>query len=479
MPSQFAFICNAVLSLCVLNVACPVHGQEDDVAAPAPSQANLYVVQAGELALKVEREGRIDSADKIKVRIIPHEYKGSFEVLEVARRSGRVSKGDVLLRLNAEPFDKEIESSQVALDHAQRRLQIALEEQRIMREANATRLEQVQKNRKNVETESMIWEKYDSPGMLRSAELTLQQREFGLADQKQELDQLEQMYSGTHLATETKDIVLERARRGVKMSEAWLVLSKNSELVTREYRHAIQDRNVRDALKLAQQEEAHAQVNIAAAEERKSMEVESSQRAVRDAEEKLAKLSKDRELFVVTAPADGIMTRLEHEPRDLLSARSTICEVLNPTKLLVKFSLTAEDLRVIENGSSAALPSITLRLVEFPDIALTGKIEEIAEIGVAADKATNFPVTVAITTSDPRVRVGMRCKLFASRTLPDAITLPSNAVTWENGEAWCTVQTDEGAQKRRIVVGATVDDKVAVVEGLSAGDQIVLKEAGK
>ena len=447
--------------------------------ASSPSLANQHVVKPIDLILRVEREGRIESADKTKVRLIPQEYKGAFEVTEVLRRSGRVKKGDVLLRLEGEALNNEIIAAQMAFDHAKKRLQIAVDEKRILAEANDMKRQQVQKNRENAEKELVIWEKYESPGMLKGAELNLKQREFGLADQKQELDQLESMYSGTHLATETKDIVLERARRGVMMSEAWLTLSVNSELVTREFRHAIQDRNVRDGLRMAQQEEAHTHVNLAAAEERKSMELEAATQALADAEKRLARLQQDKALLTVVAPADGVMTRIELEPRDTLAQRQTICEILNTSKLRVKYALTAEDLRALQsNVSLSPSPStFTMQLPEYPEIIISGTIEELSEIGAPVDNSTHFPLSVSLNESNPIVRLGMRCKLFAELTLSNVLTVPSTAVKWENGKAWCLVQTNEGAVKRTVRVGASSGDSTVVAEGLSAGDAVVLGEA--
>jgi hypothetical protein len=99
--------------------------------------------------------------------------------------------------------------------------------------------------------------------MLKGAELTMRQRENGLADEKQELAQLEEMYKGTHLATETKDIVLDRTRRNVKLQEQWLEISKDGNTVSMQFRYPQRDQDVRDTLRWAQQDDAHTRLNDA------------------------------------------------------------------------------------------------------------------------------------------------------------------------------------------------------------------------
>jgi multidrug efflux pump subunit AcrA (membrane-fusion protein) len=417
----------------------------------------------------------------VKVRLLPEAFGGAFEVAEVVKEAGRVKQGDVLMRFDREVMDDALDEARLALDHAKRRLAIAQAEQTIQREDNATRVEQAQKAREKAQKELEIWEKYDGPDMLRQAELGLMQREFGLADQKQELAQLEEMYSGTHLAQETKDIVLDRARRGVMMSEEFLKLSKNDDVISRQYRHPLQDMAVRDGVKWSMEGEAHAKVSVVTSEDRKAMEIEGAERAVRDAEEKLKKLEGDVALLEVKAPADGVMTRIDLEPKDTINARQTICEILDPANLVVKFSAQPEDLRVLAPVGGEGVKTVTVRLPDFPEVVLTGTITEMAEMissGGGGAEANTIPVTVKIEgAANPLVRLGLKCRVHAERTLEDVLAIPKETVKWEGGEAKVKVAGANGeSQERTIIVGPANEKMIVVVEGLKAGDEVVLEE---
>jgi RND family efflux transporter MFP subunit len=290
------------------------------------------------------------------------------------------------------------------------------------------------------------------------------------------------MYSGTHLAQETKDIVLDRARRGLMMNQEYLKLAKNDDTVARQYRHPMQDEQVRDALRWAKEEESHAKIGVSNAEERKAMEMESAERGLKDAQEKLADLQMDRGLLEVVAPADGVMTRIDLEPRDNVAARQTICEVLDPGDLVAKFNLQPEDLRIVAPADGEGMKQLTLRLPDFPEVTFTGTIIEMAEMvssgGGSGGEANTIPITVKIEgATNPLVRLGLKCKASAQRTIKNVLLVPREAVKWEGGAASVQALKSDGTTERRTVtVGPSNDKMTMIVEGLSSGAQIVIDD---
>lgn len=459
--------------------------QDSKPAASAPDPVKVHRVEPGELVLKVEREGRIESADRARVRIIPESFGGPFEVIEVVQRSGPIHKGDVIVRLDQKPYDKELNSVRVDLDHARKNLDLSREEQRLQRESNITRLEQTAKARARAAQELMIWEKFDSPDMLKQADLGMMQREFSLADERQELQQLEEMYKGTQLATQTKEIVLDRARRSVKMNEQWLELGKHDDFILRQHRHPDKDKDVRDQARWSVLEDDHAKLSVAAGEQRKVMELEKAEKGLKDTQERYGKLQADGKLFEISAPRDGVMTRIDLEPKDTIGARSVICEVMNPADLVVKFAVAAEDLRVLQStGGKVTDQQITLFLPEYPEVKITGTIKDLSEIGEKTDGGTNFPMTVVVQGDSDLVRLGLRCKLYASRTLSNVLSIPKTAMKWEDGQATCKVKASGGGgglgvEDRTITVGPSNEKMIVVLSGLKAGDEVVVEEEKK
>ncbi len=246
------------------------------------------------------------------------------------------------------------------------------------------------------EKELEIWEKSDSPDMIKQADLGMQSRKFSLADQKQELSQLEEMYSGTHLSQETKDIVLDRTRRGVQMGDEYMKLTKNDDLITRQYRHPQRDEQVRETERAYGRRKTNRTPRWASQRPKIARRwISRTLSGVKGAEKRLTDLQADHKLREVITQADGIMTTIDLDPKDNIE-RQTVCEVLDPTTLVVKFSAQPEDLRVLAPAGGVRCGRFAL-VADFPEVKLTGTITEMGEmIAASGGEANTIPVTVKI-----------------------------------------------------------------------------------
>jgi hypothetical protein len=442
-------------------------------AAAGETAPTLHIVERGDLTLRIERHGRIDSHARAKVRIAPEAYNGTLEIAEVMQRGGQVQRGDVLVRLRRDPIDDAIRSSRESLDEQRMRLGLAAEEREVLAEANALRREQAELALADAQSALEVWMSYTGPGMLESATLNVRGREFSTQNQRQELEQLEKMYEGVELASETKDIVLQRARRSLELSEGWLRLAHNDYVVTTEFTYPQRQRQATDAVRFRAAELAHLQINTRIAELRKEQEIDSLTRAIRDGEERLAKLEADADRFAIRAPAAGVMPSVDLQPGDTISSRQVITEIIDLDALVVRFAATPADLRVLRVGEQ-----VPVLLADYPELSLSGKVIEIDEVGKAAGDDTHFPVLVALDNPDPLARAGLRATVTGARTLPDEVLVPKKAVRFERGQAFVNVRDpgDEPPRARVVMLGASDDEQYQVVAGLEPGELVVVPE---
>ena len=443
----------------------------------APNQAAqplVHLVAPGDLLLTFRRDGRIDSAQHVKIRLTPEAYRGPFEVVEILKRSGPVSKGEHLLRFDTADLEEDIEKARETLHDAKRRLQLARDDCRIALEAASIRLERAERAKTVADHELEIWNKYNADRMIKTSALGVQARENNLDDQKEELAQLEAMYQGTRLDSATKEIVLQRARRNVKMSGQWLRISQNDNLITTQYRHGDRDRQIReDALHRALELE-HTRANNIIAKARKEMEIEAAERKLRDAEKRLADLQADMKCTLLTAPAGGFMTPIDLQPGDTVNARQVVAEVLDPHDLVVNLSAKPEDLRILAEDAT-----VSLTFPDFPEIDLAGSLRQLSPIGSKSGDSTNFDAVVGLQGTHPLLRIGLRCSAQCTTTIPDVLLIPRKAVTDDHGTFTCNLWAEGRAVTRTIRVGAANDDMYQVVSGLEPGDEILLSEPSK
>ncbi len=436
----------------------------------------VHTAAPGDLAVSVERDGRLDAARRAKVRVAPEAYGGPLIVAEVLREGGAVARGEVILRLEAARYEDEMRAAREGLEQQKRALELGRAEQEILLEANRTRVEKAERARELAEQALRLFEEFQGPKMLKAAVLEIESREHSVMSQKEELDQLEKMYQGTKLSSDTKEIVLERARRSVAMAEAWLAISRRDEVVTREHAHPTRLRALKDDLRWESEELEHARETTRISEQKKAQDLEQARIGLRNAEERLQKLERDREQLTVRAPVEGILTPIDLVPGDSVAAKAVLAQVVQPGRLVVRFQATADDLRFIAPGKA-----VTVVLPDLRDLAVTGTIEDVGRLGAEAKDGTNFPATVALGAPDERLRVGLRAKVRIEGKVAGALAVPRRAVREKGGKSIVYVRRAGGAaagEPREVTLGYGAGDSVVVVKGLAAGEEVLLVPPG-
>ena len=448
-----------------ISIAPAAHSTETDRA---------YIVAPADLILTVAAEGRIDSADRQKVRFAPEGFSGSLRVMNVAIRSGRVKPGDILVRLEDEELRKALQQASESLKDARRAMDSAALEAPMILESAATALQRAQWNHLAAQHAWDTWQKFESNHMLKNAELGLQSREFSLADQREELQQLEKMYEGAKLADETREIVLERARRSVMMSEEYLTIARENLDITRSVRHPDRHRELEQALNWAAIELAHAKVKANLADSKAAAMTEGAERAVRDAFERVDKLQRDQRLRNITAPAHGVITPIDLKPGDKVAAGAVVCEFLDANQLVARFDIGETELRVIRTGQT-----VTIAFPSFGEIEASSTVGDVSLVGSpSGESKTAFACTAPIEARDSMLRPGMRCAIRAEQTLPNVLAVPRKAVATKNGVSTCTVRTRDSESEVIVRLGAGNDEMVQIVDGLKAGDEVVIPVEG-
>lgn len=443
---------------------------EHDVADhTANDEPRLHTVAQEDLALSATITGRLEAAITHRLRLLPEAYTGPFPVDRIDVYSGLVNKGDVILRIDATRIDESIQTSaRQLIDQTQRR-SFTSEELPVLEERSVTQLKQHEIALARALTELDLWNSYRGPAMLKNAELSVRSMENFVSNQREELQQLEQMYEGTELDSETKEIVLERARRSLEIAEERLMLTRNDHHITTEFTHPHRTEDVHNDVQYREEALAHLRINTAIALARKQAEIESLEISIDETQRRLRRLNDDREQFELRAPASGLMTRIDLEPGDTVNARQVIATIHDPSSKVLRIDLAAADLRIVREGDT-----IDLRVPEYPEISLTGTVESISPLGRARGDETVFDAEIHVQSDDPLLRLGLRVTGRAERTMENVLVVPRTAVTERDGQHVVTVDVDGEHEERAVTVGAGNDDSVQVVSGLSAGDHVVL-----
>jgi len=215
--------------------------------------------------------------------------------------------------------------------------------------------------------------------------------------------------------------------------------------------------------KLQQQQSADAQLTAA-------------ESALVSARHDLARLEAEREAaqqqrgnIRLLVPVDGVVTSRDAEPGSTVIAGQSILKLEDPASLWVTVRLDQGR----SAGLRAGLPAeITLR--SRPGKALAGKVARVEPI---SDSVTEERIAqVAFDTLPP----GVTSNEMADVTLhlpgvSDALIVPNASLHYRGAQAGVWLRSDGRLRFVPVKTGATgLDGKVQIVEGLRAGDEVVV-----
>ncbi|MCB5190760.1 efflux RND transporter periplasmic adaptor subunit [Methylobacillus arboreus] len=177
--------------------------------------------------------------------------------------------------------------------------------------------------------------------------------------------------------------------------------------------------------------------------------------------------SNQAQYTTLTAERDGVITAINAEPGQVVSAGQTIARVAVPGILEVQVAIPESRMQNRHAGDSAVI-----RLWSHREQAYQGRIREIAP---AADPSTRtFQTQVSLLDPDENVQIGMT----AGVRLDDhqhGFVLPSTAVSQQNGQAevW-VVDADNQVRPQAVSIGSYSEQGVSILSGLNGGETIVV-----
>jgi len=449
--------------------------QEEKPAAEVKDET--MVVERADLQVLVEAEGTLDAVKRKKLKVVPEEFPGPYTVLEIVPSGQTVAAGAVLVRLETNTLERLTRSAQEGLEAAKTKALATREELENLKAANRLKLERMAQELKQAERDLNSFDKYGEEQLLEGRALALKQQERWQSNREEELGQLEKMYKDAQLASETKEIVLDRARKEVELGKEGLSLGKKSEKQLKEFEHPTQKEKLHRALEQKKQDLDLFSAGVRLAESQKGEELKAAERLVRDCEERLPRLQNDLAQMSLKAPFAGVFRHGGIEAGDKVAPNAGFADLLELSHFEVRFLLTLRELQPVRSGDS-----IKVSVPDLPEVQLDGKVEEIALTASpeGQDKGPARYLVRAKVDDDKQLRQGARVRVeIRGEKLKKVICIPRAAIFVEEGHTCCKVRTDKGATKREIVTGLGDHDRLPVLRGLSEGETVIIKEGKK
>ena len=185
------------------------------------------------------------------------------------------------------------------------------------------------------------------------------------------------------------------------------------------------------------------------------------------AELERARLQLDR--CTITAPMDGVVKRLDAKVGFFLNVGDPMAELLQIDRVKAVVGIPESDVDAVRR-----LAQVELTIQALADHRLTGRVHYLAP---APDSgAFLFRLELAVDNPGHRILPGMffRCRIVKQQ-FPQALAVPIYAVISRGDEQFVMVAEGEIARKRPVRLGIVEGWQVQVVEGLKAGDRVLVE----
>jgi macrolide-specific efflux system membrane fusion protein len=483
----------SILALAALGALTQPRSPAADADRPKPTNPGPVVkpptvkVEKAPFKVDITLKGVFESANLTEVLIKPEVWgpgMGALTVVKAVEPGTAVKAGDVLLTLDREKIDRAIRDMEADQQLADLAIRMAELDLPIAERSAPLDMAAAEQGRNRADEDLRKYLAVDRPLAIESSEFGLKNAAHSLEYAEEELKQLQKMYR-KDLTEETEEIILKRQKYQVESAKFMLKMAENRREQSLKVDLPRREQDLRDgAAKAALAwERVHTTGPLTINQKRLALEKGKYERA-RGAE-KLANLKRDRELFTVHAPADGIVyygrcvqgqwpaaaglvARLQKGGS--VTPDEVFMTIVRPSQLTVRTTVEEKDRSLASVGSACRVVPTAL-----PEVKLAGKVERISRVPIGG--AFEVVITFEAAPGDAIVP-GMACSAkVVTYANPDALTVPSVAVfddELEEDRHYVYKFAPGGPEKRTVRLGKRSGGRAEIVSGLEAGDEILL-----
>ncbi len=191
-----------------------------------------------------------------------------------------------------------------------------------------------------------------------------------------------------------------------------------------------------------------------------------------EAQARVAKINLDD--AVIRAPFSGTIAKRQVQPGEKVSPDSAIVTLVDLKQMVLEAAVPAAEIPSVRVGQK-----VRFRVGGFGDRVFEGEVQRINP--VTADNSRAILIYIAVPNPDSALKGGM----FAQGTLvlnsmQPVLAVPQRAVRDDGGVSYAYVLRDEKIVRTPVKVGPRSEGEafVAVREGLSAGDRVIVADIG-
>jgi len=171
----------------------------------------------------------------------------------------------------------------------------------------------------------------------------------------------------------------------------------------------------------------------------------------------------------IIAPIDGFVASNSANVGQMAVAGYDLFQIKNSSDINCEINVTESVITSVTAGTPAM---ISVKSAGVENVSGT-----VTLVNTVKNDATGmYKVQVTIPNADNQLKVGMFVDVeLVTGQAEGAVVIPSEAIIWEQEEAYVFVAEGETAMRVPVVTGIENDEMTEIISGVSAGDEVVVK----
>ena len=173
--------------------------------------------------------------------------------------------------------------------------------------------------------------------------------------------------------------------------------------------------------------------------------------------------------FALNSPIDGIVVERNATVGASVGTDANLFKIIDLSRVWIDADVFEKDLPRVKPGQE-----VKLTVTAFPQSTFSGRVILINSV-VDPDTRT-VKVRTEVANPDGRLKPDMFANVqIVTDVNRAAISIPQSAVLNDDGKKIVFVAEGNGYQKRQVQAGIQNNDRVEIIDGLNAGDKVVVK----
>ena len=475
----FAVVAIGVIALVVAAGAVVATGSSP---AGGPAGGDWYTVERRDLTLTLTASGELESRERVEVK---SRVRRRTEIIEVVDEGVRVKRGDLLVRLDSEAIQNDLEQEMLNVESARSEKVAAEQNFEVEKNEAESRRRDAELELELAELELQQWRQGDVPTKQRELQLALEKARRNVERTTRDLEASRELYAQEFISLND----LEDAEIAKLEAEDALVTAKNNIEVYEQYTHRKQEQEKVSKVAKAKDELQRVIRKNEIQLTRHEADVNSKRSRLTIREDRLAELREELGACEIHAPQDGLViygtsVGSRWNRRDPISEgrqvrfNETIIILPDTSRMMGVVRVHEAMLAQVNVGQPA-----TVTIDALADTSFTGEVLRVAvtaeDGGWLNPNLREYEVDVSLPLdTEADLKPAMRCvgEIMLGE-VEDATVVPLQAVFAEEDQRFVYTAVGGGRVARQpIEIGRSSDTFVEIVDGLTAGQRVLLRE---